>query len=329
MVYGEGWNMPTALENSVKTTMDNALSLPKLSFFNDAFRDITKGATSENEFYKRGYLTGDLSYCEGFKFVFMGSAINYIFNKKFLTANQSINYVECHDNGTLYDKIVACGYDEEKDILRILKLINAVVLFSFGVPFFHMGQEIGLSKNMHQNTYNKGDKYNKMRWNLVDERFEYVSFLASLIKYRKTHAFLREYDAEVIDKSIDIVNLKNNVLKITYFNGKFEGKDKHITLIINPTNEVFYYSTGKTIHLIAGDGGYFENSKLSRDINWEVLYYTNNGRLEWLEYNIKRALMLETDSEEEQQLGINEVKETIAHVVYYESIKSELLKMCK
>ena len=74
---------------------------------------------------------------------------------------------------------------------------------------------------------------------------------------------------------------------------------------------------------------YFENSKLSRDINWEVLYYANNGRLEWLEYNIKRALMLETDSEEEQQLGINEVKETIAHVVYYESIKSELLKMCK
>ena len=38
-----------------------------------------------------------------------------------------------------------------------------------------MGQEIGLSKNMHQNTYNKGDKYNKMRWNVVDERFEYVS----------------------------------------------------------------------------------------------------------------------------------------------------------
>ena len=74
---------------------------------------------------------------------------------------------------------------------------------------------------------------------------------------------------------------------------------------------------------------YFENSKLDRNINWEVLYYANNGRLEWLEYNIKRSLMLETDSEEEQQLGINEVKETIEHVVYYESIKNELLKYCK
>lgn len=73
---------------------------------------------------------------------------------------------------------------------------------------------------------------------------------------------------------------------------------------------------------------YFANSKLSRDINWEVLYYANNGRLEWLEYNIKRALMLETDSEEEQQLGINEVRKTINHVVYYNSIKNELLKNC-
>jgi len=74
---------------------------------------------------------------------------------------------------------------------------------------------------------------------------------------------------------------------------------------------------------------YFENSKLSRDINWEVLYYANNGRLEWLEYNIKRALMLETDSEEEQQLGIKEVKETLEHIIYYDSIKNEILKNCK
>ena len=72
---------------------------------------------------------------------------------------------------------------------------------------------------------------------------------------------------------------------------------------------------------------YFKSSKLSRDINWEVLYYANNGRLEWLEYNIKRALLLETDIEEEQQLGINEVRKTIEHVVYYDSIKKEILKL--
>ena len=73
---------------------------------------------------------------------------------------------------------------------------------------------------------------------------------------------------------------------------------------------------------------YFEKSKLSRNIDWQVLYHANNSRLEWLEYNIKRALMLETESEEEQLLGINEVKKTIKHVIYYDSIKTEILKNC-
>lgn len=59
--------------------------------------------------------------------------------------------------------------------------------------------------------------------------------------------------------------------------------------------------------------------------DWEVLYETNCGRLEWLEYNVKRALMIECESEEERQLGIRQVVETLEHVVYYHSVRDELL----
>lgn len=71
---------------------------------------------------------------------------------------------------------------------------------------------------------------------------------------------------------------------------------------------------------------YFENTNLETDIDWQVMYYSNYGRLEWLEYNIRRALMIECDSKEEQQLGINEVKETAAHIVYYDKVKDRILK---
>lgn len=71
---------------------------------------------------------------------------------------------------------------------------------------------------------------------------------------------------------------------------------------------------------------YFENTNLDTDIDWEVMYYSNYGRLEWLEYNIKRALMLECDTVEEQQLGIREVKETVEHIIYYDKIKNDILK---
>lgn len=62
--------------------------------------------------------------------------------------------------------------------------------------------------------------------------------------------------------------------------------------------------------------------------DWETVYYSNNGRLEWLEYNIKRALGMEC-SEEEIEMGIEQVKETIAHVIYYHEAKEKILKSLK
>ena len=70
---------------------------------------------------------------------------------------------------------------------------------------------------------------------------------------------------------------------------------------------------------------YFNNSKLNKNIDWESIYYANNGRLEWLEFNIKRSLMIDCDTKEEQEIGINEVKETIEHVIYYDKVKNEIL----
>lgn len=70
---------------------------------------------------------------------------------------------------------------------------------------------------------------------------------------------------------------------------------------------------------------YFENTNLDTDIDWETVYYSNNGRLGWLEYNIKRALLLECDTREEQQLGISEVKETVEHIIYYDKVKNDIL----
>ena len=62
--------------------------------------------------------------------------------------------------------------------------------------------------------------------------------------------------------------------------------------------------------------------------DWETVYYCNNGRLEWLEYNIKRALGMEC-SEEEIELGVGQVKETIAHVIYYHEAKDRILESLK
>lgn len=61
-------------------------------------------------------------------------------------------------------------------------------------------------------------------------------------------------------------------------------------------------------------------------IDWESIYYSNYGRLEWLEYNVKRALMIECDTTEEQKLGMEQVKETMEHVIYYDKVKDDILR---
>lgn len=58
--------------------------------------------------------------------------------------------------------------------------------------------------------------------------------------------------------------------------------------------------------------------------DWKTLYDSNYGRLEWLEYNVKRALGIDC-SEDEKKIGISEVRDTIAHVVYYHEAKHSIL----
>ena len=60
----------------------------------------------------------------------------------------------------------------------------------------------------------------------------------------------------------------------------------------------------------------------------ENLYYSNNGRLEWLEYNMKRVLGIECDISE-KEMGISEVFSTMKHVIYYDRVKEDILDCLK
>lgn len=187
MVYGEGWNMGSSLEENKRCAIINAFKTPNIMFFNDSFRDIVRGPNGFDKSKEPGYLLGNLGYYEGFKFALLGSCIDYCFPKRFANANQSLNYVECHDNQTLYDKIKIClPHATETQILTIVNSVNASVSLAFGVPFYHAGQEIALTKFGDDNTYNKGDKYNKFDWSMLDKHFDMFLFLRSIIQFRKT-----------------------------------------------------------------------------------------------------------------------------------------------
>ena len=61
--------------------------------------------------------------------------------------------------------------------------------------------------------------------------------------------------------------------------------------------------------------------------DWETLYDCNNSRLEWLEYNIKRALGIDCGADE-KEIGIQQTEETIKQIRFYYSMKNDILKHC-
>ncbi len=58
--------------------------------------------------------------------------------------------------------------------------------------------------------------------------------------------------------------------------------------------------------------------------NWKVIYEVNIHRIHWLEFNIKRLLGIE-GSEDEEELAISEIINTLKQICYYYNMKDTIL----
>lgn len=252
MIYGEGWNMNSPLPHNEKACMNNCNVLPEVGFFNDRFRDILKG-NNYGDSLARGYLTGDGNYIDGFKHVFMGSSIAYAFPPLFKRPHQSINYVECHDDMVLFDKIKALyPYDEEKILLSYQNMINIAVALSFGIPFFHAGQEFGQSKKGRHNTYNAGDEFNGINYDLRDCRKEMVEKFKGALAIRKKYPYFKLDDPKKIEELVDFVNLQGKALAIVF--KPYKDCDGMV-IVVNPTRESVSYQLDDYYRVIFGTNG--------------------------------------------------------------------------
>lgn len=71
----------------------------------------------------------------------------------------------------------------------------------------------------------------------------------------------------------------------------------------------------------------YKNTDGELPTDWETLYDCNNGRLEWLEYNMKRVLGIDCGNDE-KEIGIAQVEETVQHIIYYSEMKKQILEHC-
>ena len=186
MLYGEGWDMPTHLPKHEKGITENSAILKDFAFFNDAFRNLIKGGNFTHDLHEQGYATGNAHVSPHLPGLLLGSSDAQVGPVKVSHPSQSINYVQCHDNHTFYDKLLVSNADEgEAFLFRRIIFANALIVLASGIPFFHAGQELGNSKLGDHNSYRAGDRINQFDYRLIEDRPLLVKAFQDLLTIRK------------------------------------------------------------------------------------------------------------------------------------------------
>lgn len=204
LFYGEGWSMQTALTKSgyALTTQNNANLVPGFSFFSDTVRDLLRGTIFSNT--SPGFASGAAVSKETLENCFLGMP------GWATEPYQSVNYVSCHDNNTLFDRIVLATPEESRENhIRMNRLAAAFTILAQGVPFMQAGEELFRTKparggKFNENSYKSPDRVNSIKWDTL-KKTEYRTnrdYYKGLIAFRKKHPALRLTTQEQVLKQV-------------------------------------------------------------------------------------------------------------------------------
>jgi pullulanase len=192
VLYGEPW-VPNPSPMTGLPTNKDTLRTTGLAAFNDDFRNALKGWVDGND---KGFIQ-DGSKREEVIIGLRGS-----WGRWPLEPFRSINYMTCHDNLVLYDKLrLSMPEATEEQIKETMKLGYLLLLTSQGIPFIYGGEEFMRTKRGHSNSYDRGDTINQVDWTLKQKHNDLFSHVRDLIAIRKAHPVFRLRSAsQVVDR---------------------------------------------------------------------------------------------------------------------------------
>ncbi len=234
--YGEGWTMNTVVtkKNVSLCIQPNSHEVPGFAFFNDTLRDQLRGSVFKNT--EKGYVSGHTDNKEALEYCFMG-------HPAWATVpTQTVNYVSCHDNNTLFDRIMLGAPEAAREVqIRMNHLAAAFTMLSQGIPFFQAGEELLRTKpdgkgGLEHNSFQSSDAVNCIKWGDLDKD-EYqtaVEFYRGLIAFRKAHPLLRLSDASEVNTRVCPIHKKDPHLLAFHIQGGIpQDKAQEMFLIFN------------------------------------------------------------------------------------------------
>ena len=262
LLYGEGWTADKSpLEENWRAVKTNVSRLYRIATFNDDFRDGIKGNSFDGR--SKGFVSGQTVQEENIKFGIAGACFHpqivygYVEHSKAPWATepwQCINYASCHDNFTLFDKLVlSCPEATSEELNRMMMLAGALVLTSQGIPFLHAGDEMGRTKLANHNSFKSPDYINQIDWERKSTFFQVFSFYRSLIELRKNHPAFRMKSA---------YQIRNHL----FFNSEYQSGVASCILADHANDDQW-----KTIQLVFNGNRDDITFKLMEHIKWRIV----------------------------------------------------------
>ncbi len=272
IIYGEGWNAgDSPLPEDKRALKANTPKMNGVAAFSDDIRDALKGSVFYDD--EIGFVQGNKELVEAIKFGVVASTqhpqvdyskVNYSKSAWAPQPTQTVTYVSCHDNHTLYDKLkVSQPKATEKDLERMHRLTSTVILTSQGIPFIHSGAEMMRTKGGEHNSYNKPDALNKLDYNWKFQHKDVFEYYQGLIEIRKAHPAFRMPSTEMIQKHLKFIDTKDPLLVAYTISGNANGDSaKEIAVVYNANksskNVSKFFTKGKWKILADGNNA---NSK--------------------------------------------------------------------
>lgn len=237
LTIGEGWVMDTELAPERRANQHNSSRMPRIGQFNDGFRDAVKGSIFLHD--RKGFISGGSGSESGVRAgVAGGIAYGPGIGQFAQEPQQCVNYVECHDNHTLWDKLLLStegSGDEERRSMH--RLASAMVLTSQGIPLLHAGQEFMRTKHGVENSYNSPVEINWLDWERCAERQDDVAYIQKLIALRREHPAFRLRSAGEIRASLVFEQSPGGTVAFTLRNHAGGDSASHIYVVYKASKE--------------------------------------------------------------------------------------------
>ncbi|MFZ2379517.1 MAG: type I pullulanase [Trichococcus flocculiformis] len=255
IIIGEGWEMSTPLPEDLKASQRNAQAMPRIAHFNDSIRIAVKGSDFGDE-KDRGFISGK-NYLEDLLLRNIKGAMHLSSHSSYVDPEQVIQYVEAHDNLTLYDKLLRSNPDDSEEVrIKRHTLATSIVLLSQGVPFIHGGQEFLRTKAGVANSYQSPDEINQFEWERVTTYQESVAYVKGLIALRKSEYLFRLHTHEEIDAHFTMLSENFNIIAFSLTNSE----KKYIVIFNgNRSDVIFRIQKGKYAILVEDNQVFLES----------------------------------------------------------------------